>query len=340
MDLNWGELLLKGGDPVEQNGCKNYHLHEKFSRYCEFWGRYVVPNRDPGDPSKLRPDIPVELEDLFNHHYGVFYHLVIAHRQIDQIQNPDSAVDIGDPLSHLSTAIDLTERVFVMAAQMQNGDDEFVTQLSDEEFYKKVCDFWKEQYSKDFGKWKRRYKPVSIRLHDLNYLFRKHVPDDENREAFVEIAQKVREYRNALIHNLPPLRIVHKESGQILIPKKKHLNRYADGRWSSARKPDKQEHYELAHEIIQELANGLVEYSNNLWISLLNTMQDPKQIPKYLEKWLQSSGIVMSKGKFLYHGIEFNELPYDGLESGEYPDDQEFDPYKHIPPPTKPSGIW
>jgi hypothetical protein len=279
---DWTKSLIKRGDPVEKEGCQDYQLHEKFPRYAEVWGRYVLESRDPNDPWKLRDGFPVELEDLFNHHYGVWYHLVVAHRQIEALGQSNPLIDIGDPLFHLATATELTERVFVIALKIRRGLDG-------------TEGFWKN-YSKSFEKWAKRFKSKEFRLHSVSDLFDKYAEPPPKVEDFKRVSKKIGHYRNALIHNLPPLRIVEKEPGKVRIPKEKFLSKYAAARWSSGRFKYDPKEYELAETVIRNLANEFVECINELWETLLAIIKEIAS-SDYYERWFHP------EKKHLYDGI-------------------------------------
>ena len=102
-------------------GLKEYGLGELFPKYAEFWGGFVFLRRDPTDTSKLRADTPVEIEDIFNNHYYVFYQLTLTFRQIGRLS--DNVLDVGDPLYHLATTVDLIERTFVAAYRVNSNLD-------------------------------------------------------------------------------------------------------------------------------------------------------------------------------------------------------------------------
>lgn len=111
-------LLSQYGDPIEKKGINECGLGQSFPRYAEFWGKYVHPYRDSNDPSKLRPDYPEQLQDICNNHYYVFFHLTHAYLQLRYLKDTpldQSIIDIGNPLYHLASSIDLTKKTFTCA---------------------------------------------------------------------------------------------------------------------------------------------------------------------------------------------------------------------------------
>ena len=135
-------LLSVAGDPIEIEGVTQCGLGEIFPRYAEFWAKYVFPNREQNDKSKLRSGFPVEIENICNNHYYVFYQLATALRQLKALPHP--LLDIGDPLSHLATAIDLVERTFLASLQVKCkfSEEALWFELDKDSFLKEVEEFW------------------------------------------------------------------------------------------------------------------------------------------------------------------------------------------------------
>jgi hypothetical protein len=289
----WSKRLIEFGDPVEKEGCGKYSLHERFPRYAEIWGPYVYRNRDPKDYSKLREDFPIELENLFNHHYGVWFHFTTAYRQIEALSQYNKLVDISDPLFHLATAIDLIESTFVIALEIRLALDgaQLSHELSYDEYHEKTEDFWKG-YTESFKKWAQKHTPIQVRLHSVSDVFDEHTKRlSKDREArkkargdYNRVSDQVRHYRNVLTHNLSPLRIIDKETGKIRIPEEGSLTRYGAARWSSDRSKYESEHYELAEVVIGDLAEGLVLCTNEIWEMLLEVVQEIALSERY-EPW-------------------------------------------------------
>lgn len=265
MDINWVEALEQYGDPVERMGIVKYGLGRAFPKYAEFWGKYVLPNRDSSDPSKLRTDIDPKLENIINSHYSVFYQLTIS---LHQLNNPSNTLlDVAAPFYHLGVCIDLVERTFITALNAKS--ERIVEELDPNTFHALVAKFLEEQYAKRFKKFAKSYRPVSINLHNLSDLFREHVPD---HAEFLQVATNIRHYRNSLIHSLHPLKV--EINNKVYIPKEKYLEQYADGQWSSKRSQVNLDHYSIAGEVTHELIDILIKSMNRLWETLLNWMED------------------------------------------------------------------
>ncbi|MBN2469622.1 MAG: hypothetical protein JXN59_02765 [Anaerolineae bacterium] len=272
--MDWLKILATEGDPIEKEGVA---LGIEFPRYAEFWRRYVYPNRDPQNPSKLKKGFPSELEQLINSHYSVWYHLTVAFRQIEGLDN--DLVDPSDPFFHLASAIDLIERTFVIAANLENGTP-IAKRMTKEAYDQKTQSFWNEHYSKGFEKFLSDAKPVEIKLHSTGIQFSQCVSKSTSRRNFNRIAKKIREYRNILTHNPPLVRVVQNES--IYLPVPDYLRDYKAALWSS--NPPNPQHFKPVKDLISEMAVSLVESANELWSFLLTTAEKITDLGKFSER--------------------------------------------------------
>lgn len=272
------------GDPVEREAIHKHHLTNDFPRYAEFWFNYVWPNRDPQDSSKLRNGFPVEIEDIFNNHYYVLYQLNTALKQIAALSN--SILDVADPFYHVATAIDLVERTFVAAFVIKYGSTEtqVFKQFGSDEFKQFVDKFWQKDYSKQYEKFKSRYRPVNLSFHNVSDIFSTQLPK-KRRKEFQLISSKIRQYRNILTHSLPPLKLVKQENSVKFLPRPSKLAKYSDGRWSSGLLTIDYNDYEPAEAILYEMSHKLVVAINDLWEVLIEVMDEIRSRDIYSDKF-------------------------------------------------------
>ena len=222
VELNWVDLLSANGDPIERKGIAECDLGNTFPKYAEFWGKYIFPNRDQKDFSKLRPGFPPEIEDVFNNHYSVFYHLATALYQLKNLDQP--VLDIATPFYHLGAVVDLTERTFIAA--IRASGELRIEALEKNAFYERVDKFWGKEYQAQFGDFSNRYRPVSINLHNVSTLFEQ---QGFGNTKFRRAAGSIRHYRNTLIHSLYPLKLII--GGKTHIPKEKYLTLGGECNW-------------------------------------------------------------------------------------------------------------
>lgn len=289
-NFDWIALLEKYGDPFELKGLRLCNLGSTFPRYAELWAKYVLTNRDPLDPSKLSPKISPQVEDVFNNHYGVFYQLTFALNQLNNINNP--LIDVATPLLHLGTSVDLTKRTFI-AALFALGNIEFKP-LEKAEYDSQIENFWSKSYTKGVDDFLRSYRPVQVTLHSIDKLFEQHIKHKDFRNA----SEQVRQYRNLMIHSLPPLKV--EIDGVLYLPKVQSLNSYKDARWSSNRYKLKKEDYDSAESIIRQLAANLISSMNNLWQTLLKLMEQLLPEMNQSEIMRRISGVTSSPESVRY----------------------------------------
>jgi hypothetical protein len=267
-NIDWVLLLAERGDSVERTAVAQARLGEIFPKYAEFWGRFVYPNRDPEDPMRLRSGFDEKYERIFNSHYGVFYQITTALLQLKNLNNP--LLDIATPIYHLGAAADLVERTFLAAYEA--ADKLSIQPLTKVEYDEKCENYWSETYESAFREFTEKYVPVSVNLHITGKLVGMYITN----EAFKKASRKLRDYRNALIHGLPPLRL--SRDGVTYIPNLKHLKHYRHALWSSKREDINIEHYAPTEEVIAALASELIASVNDLWdvlIHLVGAMLPP-----------------------------------------------------------------
>ncbi|MBK9746980.1 MAG: hypothetical protein IPO91_09370 [Chloroflexi bacterium] len=300
------EYLLKFGDVVEKRGIEECGLGEKFPRYAEFWTMYILPKRDPTNYSKLQEGVPVEFEDLFNNHYGVFFQLTLAYYQLKHLRE-SPVLDIATPLYHLGTATDLIIRSLFLALQLRHIP--LFVKLDKQEIVSIVEEFCEKEYEKGFRSFQNTLRPVQINLHEVIKTVSTHVPELRSHEA---VFRAVREYRNALTHGLSPVRL-RDEHKEIYLPTSKKLKKYTSARWSSGqwRPAD----FAPAVDIITELADKLTASANEIWEALLRWMKELQPSTEALwqfevgpvipHEYEESGGVwttVGSKEPFFYSG--------------------------------------
>jgi len=319
---DWIALLALQGDPYERDAASLGLIH-KFSRYAEFWGRFIFPNRDLSAPAeaKLKSGFSVEIEDIYNLHYSVLYHFSFAHAQVYAIKsNRNLPVEVGDPLYHLATACDLIERL-LLNQLLLTGRVKLV-ELTRSEFDGEVESYWDEQYQKQFNRYaKEAYRSVSIPLHSQERLISQEL---QHYSDFKNVADEVRQYRNVFTHSISPLRLIL--DGKIYIPKRNFIGRYK--RWSAGRDQIDRSHFAEAVTVIEDLIEEIITKSNALWLNAIEMMDTIASMEKYRSAMLANTPLPYP---------ETRHFPEHDDGSVEYTDDIGGSAvYK--PPPLFPSG--
>lgn len=276
------QMLKDHGDPIERNGANLHGICLYFPRYAEFWAKYVFPNRDQADGSKLRPGFPPEIEAVFNHHYLVFYHLTFAKAQIDVLDKPEfrHLVDVADPLYHLGSVRDLCDRMIISVINVEVGPSRVI---SDEVFEPLKS-----------GKNLNNLNDVHLNaVYRTFQTFHKLELHTEFRNLYKVPSEKcpgglsLGLYRNLFTHGMPPPRPFEDE--RPYLPKVEKLERYKNGEYSSGRQKAIREDFEPADELLGRFANELATKLNDLWVVVLEKMGNiasSSQYNHYFERLL------------------------------------------------------
>jgi hypothetical protein len=272
--------LSVDGDPTEKLGVAKYDLGEKFPRYAEFWGSYVVTNRDSdqNNKHKLRDDFPIPIEEIFNTHYSIFYQLVFTYAQIEHLAAVQFSeiVDVGSPFYHLATAADLIDKLFVAVYSLKTPD--LIKPLTETDYDQEASKFWNEDYKRFFDDFTNVYRSVTHNFHDARRVFCDVVPESKARTKFNRVQGIIRQYRNKFIHGVSPLRLWNGK--EICFPKITHLKKHASEHWSSKSSAIDAEHYEPAVSLMTRLADELVDAINDLWELLINEIKPHVPMPE------------------------------------------------------------
>lgn len=293
--MNQIEVLAYYGDPIEKDAVKLGILN-RFSKYAEFWNSFVFPYRKLDKPSKLNDNYPENVKKIANSHYSIIYHLRFVKVQSEFLAQSDSPIHYSDPFFHLAASIDLVIRTLFLV--FLESEIIHLDELSQEELVQEIDKIIKIQgnkqsstYSKDFARFKRNYYPIGFTLHSIEkYVdtYLENIPDYRNFKNLAD--DKIRPYRNQLIHNVPPISEVDDKT--ILIPTPDKLSNYKDGLW-----PDNPnlEDFESAYKILSNLIDTNLTYINNIWDLLLSQMKIITNRPAYKDYFQRE----MSVEKFL-----------------------------------------
>jgi hypothetical protein len=342
MEDGYVTLLEKAGDPYEKEGVIKYRLGERFPRYAQFWHIYVYPNRDEDDPSKLRRGLPRLLEELFGIHYSVWYHITVAYRQIANLAEFPS--EVRDPLLHLASSIDMVERLLATALVERSrlNGDEPVKALCKVSYAVKTLKLW-GKYLEEFEQFRKQYKPVNLRLHNVGELLEQLVSEQHKRtlRSFQGIAGKVRHYRNTVAHR--PVLLTLLQNGNILLPKEDKLHELAGACWSSLSREVVSADFVEAGDLLIDLADNLVTKANDAWEILLDEMEQIASSQEY-SRWLTVSPKGPQK-RFISDGpsggitssatVGISGIPYMRRDTG---GSAEWDPSRDRPPDISESG--
>jgi len=303
-------------------------ITKKFPNYEYFWQIFVVPltqrilvdDRVLGQDIDFRDGIDDELMHIASIHYSLFMHLIFAHQHIEN-QGPSWFEDF---YTHLGTVCDLAESVLerwhLLRLRCQGEQSKILATLSRDEFLSLAGEAYDKDYENAYEHYLSKGKFMAIKVPQGSNLVKEYFgKKSEERKDFVRTSQKIRTYRNIMVHDIKLARVNDNE--KIFIPNLDKVSKYRSWRKvEEATKNDDifgKDFMEQIEHVTSALEN-LEKSLNALWSKLI---QDVK------EEWFSTNRDVLRQ----FAGINFSEdsgikvivnptedIPYDGT-SGTYP---------------------
>lgn len=209
---------------------------------CEtFWRYFVVPltkrieleTKDPSERIRPREGISEDVKDIASFHYSMFLNLIYSY---DHLLNFRLS-SFEDFYIHLVSACDLAEefllKTYLLILECTDQKSEILQELKKEDFLKLAEKWYDENYSKVYENYLKKGKVKPIRLPNrgnvLDEYFKKDSEDWKNWKEYKRHTQKIREYRNIIVHDVKIGRIISL-GGIPLVPKKEKIQNYK--KWS------------------------------------------------------------------------------------------------------------
>lgn len=281
MEINTDELQQKlslcsykvNGDPYEQS---YGHYLESFFPNCEkVWRKLVVPMTQrielPDDKPEVigfRQRIDPKIINLSNIHYSLSMNLFYSHIHLER--KMESSVE--DIFTHLGTSCDLAESFlenwYILLLQCQGKQSEQIQGLSEEEFITRAVDWYRQSYSTVYEYYYSKGKKYSIQVPTNHSIIEEYLAQDERKSKyFRQSLQRVRQYRNVVVHNIIVGKIILPD-GKYYLPKAEKILDYKT--WDKIRQVrssmdtisrDFSEMWDVAFEEIKRLEEAL----NSVW---------------------------------------------------------------------------
>ena len=259
-------------------------LKERFPNCEEFWKYLVVPSTkriepkitDPDERIRPRKGISEDIKDIASFHYSMFLHLIYSY---EHLQNP-SLSSFEDFYMHLGSACDLAEKfllkTYLLILECTNQKSQILQELEKENFLKKAEKWYDNNYSKvheDFLKLKKG--EIALRLFNTKSVLDEYFKGNEEWKEYKRHSQKIREYRNIIVHDAQIGRIIL--IGRIvLVPKKEKIQDYK--KWSDvfAVRQDiqklKNDFINMKEQMILDIGRLEIIF-NSLWTKPINDMK-------------------------------------------------------------------
>jgi len=269
----------ENGDPFERK--YGHYLSENFQNCQLFWKYFVVPftKRIDGYPNEILPTTEVRsnidstIEDIANTHYSMFINLAFAHLHL--ATRMDSSLE--NIYAHLGLGCDLAEMVIekrhFLRMQIQDKEIHVLQGLNRDEFLEIAGKWYDENYSNTYQYYLSKGKNPPVKLINSNDILIEYFgKNSQDRKNFISCAQSIRQFRNAIVHDLRIARIIER-NGEILIPKSKLISKYRSWRNVQAAVNDERiistdflEQFDQAKEDIFNIESAI----NKIWGKLID----------------------------------------------------------------------
>jgi len=262
------EARLKiDGDDLEKIGWDLF-VQNKFPNYEKFWQQFVVPRRRKGSIHH-KGELPMIEKELIMLHYSIFRHLFFIYVDLDSLRNFE---DFENKYIRLASVLDIVEE-FLIKLLILKGKldlaDEFLSRFSKEELH---FDIEKAKEAIEKG------KNYTLRLLSKIEIIKAILKDNERVREFEKFANKVREYRNQLIHSWPRFHI-YTPAG-ILIIRKELVNDKTFREWANVLEEMEnnpsfvKNNFIPIKGFIQNDADHLCVILNDIWEIVLEMIHD------------------------------------------------------------------
>jgi len=226
---------------------------ERFPNCEDFWRYFIVPftkridykikiisgadytseseflNQDPSERIHSREDISQDIQDIGSLHYSMFVNLAYSYDNLRNFRKSSFEAFY----MHLGSACDLAEefllKTYLLILECTDQKSEILQELKKEDFLKRAEKWYDDNYSKVYGDYLKKGKPAPIKLLPRRNVLNEYFKDQQAWRQYKRYSQKIREYRNIIVHDIRIGRIVTKDAGQ-LVPKKEKIQHYK--RWS------------------------------------------------------------------------------------------------------------
>lgn len=257
---------------------------ERFPNCETFWRYFIVPItkrieieiKDSNERIQPREDISIDIKNVASFHYSMFLNLIYSY---DHLQNFRLS-SFEDFYMHLGSACDLTEefllKTYLLTLECRCQKSKILQELKKEEFLQLAEKWYNQHYSKVYENYLNKGKPAPIKLPSRQDILDEYFQDLEAPwKEYKKHTQKVREYRNIIVHDVQIGKIIT-IGGVTLVPKKENIQEYK--KWSDVF---------AVQQNIQKLNNDFINIKeqmildigrleiilNNLWNKPLNNMK-------------------------------------------------------------------
>ena len=262
-----------------------FHFKERFPNCEIFWRYFIVPHTNrilpegEREEERIRPrdGVAEEIRVISNIHYTIFVNMIYS---LDHLKNFQSS-SFEDFYIHLSSAGDLAEefllKTYFLILECRGQKSEILQELKKEDFLKKAQKWYDENYSKIYEDYLKKGKPASIKLPNRKNILDEYFKDSEDWRQYKRFIQKIREYRNIIVHDVQIGKILSAFAKDIvLVPKKEKIKDYKDWQkvFTAGKDIEKlrKDFIEMKEQMILDI--GTIQILlNNIWDKPINDLK-------------------------------------------------------------------
>ncbi len=210
-----------------------YLWADSFPNAEKFWSRIIVPftNRlQPGitDPNQLihvRAGTTTDLHDIGSFHYSIFYNFLLAHQAL----LTKHASFFESFYTHLGSLCDSVEewlmKLYFLMVECTNSHSRVLEKLDKEAFLVLAAEWYDTNYSNVYQHYLSKGKPPPFHLPARASVLEEYFEKDPAWKNYKKLSQKLREYRNVIVHNYK-IASIYFGNGVSYVPKKEKIHQY------------------------------------------------------------------------------------------------------------------
>lgn len=261
-------------------------LKERFPNCETFWRYFVVPSTKrieaefSASNKRIHPreGISEDIIDITSFHYSMFMNLIYSYEHLNKFESMLSSFE--DFYIHLGSACDLAEefllKTYLLILECRGQRSEILQELKKEDFLKLAEKWYDDKYSKVYENYLKKGKPSPMKLPSRQNVLDEYFQDSADWKEYKSHTQKIREYRNVIVHDVQIGMITPIDAGGVLVPKKEKIQDYKKWSYVFAAKRDaeklRDDFIDMKEQMILDIRT-LEIILNKLWVKPINDLK-------------------------------------------------------------------
>lgn len=260
------------------------YLKEGFPNCETFWRYFVVPCTkriefevsEPNERIRPREGVSEDVIDVASFHYSMFINLIYSYDHLQRF----GLSSFEDFYVHLGSACDLAEefllKTYLLILECRGQRSEILQELKKEDFLKLAEKWYDDKYSKVYENYLKKGKPSPMKLPSRQNVLDEYFQDSVDWKEYKSHTQKIRGYRNVIVHDVQIGMITPIDAGGVLVPKKEKIQDYKKWSYVFAAKRDaeklRDDFIDMKEQMILDIRT-LEIILNKLWVKPINDLK-------------------------------------------------------------------